>query len=206
VSGTHILTGEHSRLRRWTLYIFARYVERPLLAWGYWLLQGQYRRWGQNRLVQAALGWLVAAPFGYLGDTARPVPYPEVLRMIADDQPQVRSALMLLLRQEPDVTVVGEADDAAQVLELATGQRPDLVLLDWELPGARAVADSAGSGRRLLPALRACCPSLKVIALSGRPEARQAALTAGVDAFVSKGDPPERLLAAVNGCRRGSCE
>ena len=83
MSGTHILTGEHSHLRRWTLYIFARYVERPLLAWGYRLLRGRYRRWGQNRLVRAALGWLVAAPFSYLGDTARPIPCPEVLRMIA---------------------------------------------------------------------------------------------------------------------------
>jgi DNA-binding NarL/FixJ family response regulator len=126
--------------------------------------------------------------------------------LIADDQPQVRSALMLLLGQEPGLTVVGEADDAAQALDLATGQRPDLVLLDWELPGPRAAADPAGSGQRLLPALRACCPRLKVIALSGRPEARQAALTAGADAFVSKGDPPETLLAAVDDCRQKPCE
>jgi DNA-binding NarL/FixJ family response regulator len=39
-----------------------------------------------------------------------------------------------------------------------------------------------------------------VVALSGRPESRRTALAAGVNAFVSKGEPPERLLAAVEGC------
>lgn len=82
MSGIHILTGEQSRFRRWTLYIFARYIEMPLLYWGYRLLRGRYRRLGQNRLVQVILGWGVAVPFGYLGDTARPVPYPEILQMI----------------------------------------------------------------------------------------------------------------------------
>ncbi len=115
--------------------------------------------------------------------------------LIADDQPQVRSALRLLLKQEPGVTVVGEAEDTQQALELAAGQRPDLVLLDWELP--------KNAGQCLLPTLRARCPHTKVIALSGRPEARKEALAAGADAFVSKGDPPERVLAAVDNCMRG---
>jgi ferredoxin len=79
---THTLTGEHSRFRRWTLYVFARYIEVPLLYWGYHLLRGRFRRLGQNRLVRAALGWGVAVPLGYLGDTARPVPYPEILQMV----------------------------------------------------------------------------------------------------------------------------
>ena len=82
MSRIHALTGEHSHFRRWTLYLFARYVEMPLLAWAYHLLRGRHRRWGQNRLARTLLGWLVAAPFGYLGDTARPIPTPDVLRMI----------------------------------------------------------------------------------------------------------------------------
>ena len=44
---------------------------------------------------------------------------------------------------------------------------------------------------------------MAVIALSGQPEARQEALAAGTDAFVSKGDPLKRLLAAVDKCRLG---
>jgi hypothetical protein len=81
-SHAHILTGEQSRFRRWTLYIFARYLELPLLRWGYALLRGRYRRLGSNRLVRALIGWGVAVPMGYLGDTARPVPYAQLQRMI----------------------------------------------------------------------------------------------------------------------------
>lgn len=82
MSGLHALTGEHSRLRRWTLYLFARYLELPLINGSYQLLRGRHRRVGQNRLVRAALGWTVAAPFGYLGDTGRPMPAPKVLELI----------------------------------------------------------------------------------------------------------------------------
>ena len=65
----------------------------------------------------------------------------------------------------------------------------------------------APDGRRvaavdLLPALRQACPALSVIVLSGRPEAEDAALAAGADAFISKADPPEQLLAAIADCWR----
>jgi len=112
--------------------------------------------------------------------------------LLADDQAKVRSALRLVLEQQPGVSILGEAVDATGLLDWVRAVCPDVVLLDWELPGLKA--DS------LLPTLRQLCPHLKVIALSGRPEARQAALAAGADAFVSKGDPPEQLLAAVRDC------
>ena len=112
--------------------------------------------------------------------------------LLADDQSKGRSALRLLLEQDPGIQVLGEAVDTTGLLDWVKVACPDLVLLDWELPGLEA--DS------LLPTLRELCPRLSVIALSGRPEARRAALDAGVDAFVSKGDPPERLLAVVNDC------
>ena len=113
--------------------------------------------------------------------------------LLADDQPKVRSALRLLLEQEPGMSVVGEAAEAEGLLAQVSAVHPDLVLLDWELPGLQVASP-------VLPTLRTLCPRLSVIALSGRPDARRAALAAGADAFVSKGDPPERLMAAVNGC------
>ena len=109
--------------------------------------------------------------------------------LLADDQAKVRSALRLLLEQEPDVDIVAEAVEADDLLIQVKENCPDLVLLDWGLPGPPSKA--------LLPALHALCPHLKVVVLSGRPEARQAALDAGADAFVSKIDPPERLLVAL---------
>lgn len=78
----HAITGEHSRFRRLSLYLFARYAELPLLGWSYQLLRGRYRRVGRIRLVRALLGWSVVAPFGYAGDSARPVPTPQLLQMI----------------------------------------------------------------------------------------------------------------------------
>jgi DNA-binding NarL/FixJ family response regulator len=108
--------------------------------------------------------------------------------LVADDQSKVRSALRLLLHHEPDIDVLGEAVDATGLLDWVRATCPDLVLLDWELPGFSP---------HLLANLRELCPSLAVIALSGQPEARREALSAGVDDFVSKGDPPERLLAAI---------
>jgi len=86
VSLVHAITGEHSRFRRWSLGFFARYLEMPLLYWGYHLLRGRYRRLGAIRPVRAMLSWGVAAPFGYAGDTARPLPSAQVLRLIDAQQ------------------------------------------------------------------------------------------------------------------------
>ena len=55
----------------------------------------------------------------------------------------------------------------------------------------------------LLPALHSVCPELKFIALSAWPGLRPAILAMGVDAFVSKTDPPERLLAAIQETANG---
>jgi DNA-binding NarL/FixJ family response regulator len=114
--------------------------------------------------------------------------------LLADDQSKVRAALRLLLEEELGLSVISEAAEAEDLLVQVEAMRPDLMLLDWELPGLRTDDH--------LPALRRLCHRLKIIVLSGQPEARRAALAAGTDAFVSKGDPPERLLAAVNDCWR----
>jgi len=113
--------------------------------------------------------------------------------LLADDQAKVRSALRLLLEHQPEVEVLGEAVDTTGLLDWVKAACPDLVLLDWELPGLPAAV--------MLPLLHDQCPDLRVIALSSRPEVRQAALDAGADAFMSKGDPPERLLIAMGEVR-----
>ena len=55
--------------------------------------------------------------------------------LLADDHPRVRSALRLILEQEPNFQVVGETADATGLLLAVNEKAPDLVLLDWELPG-----------------------------------------------------------------------
>lgn len=116
--------------------------------------------------------------------------------LLADGQPKVRFALRVLLERQPGLEMAGEAANAEDLLSQAKASCPDLLLLEWELAG--------GVGVELLAALRETCPKLVVIALSGRMAARHAALAAGADAFVSKGDPPESLLTAIRACSRGT--
>lgn len=113
--------------------------------------------------------------------------------LLADDQPELRSAIRFLLEQEADVCIVGEAADAISLLAGAAQWHPDLVLLDWELPGL----SNTGSARSVINSLYASCPRVHIIVLSGRPEAGRHALASGATYFVSKADPPERLLAAL---------
>lgn len=114
--------------------------------------------------------------------------------LLADSQIKVRFALRVLLERQRGLEVVGEAATAQDLLEHQELHCADLVLLDWNLAGVVPA--------RFLSALRAGGPNVGVIVLSGWPEARDAALAAGADGFVSKGNPPEDLLAAIAHCQR----
>lgn len=109
--------------------------------------------------------------------------------IIADDQNGVRCALRLVLEQEADLELASEVINTTELLAQLSTVCPDLVLLDWELPGL--------TNLDLLARIRQVCPGVKIIALSGRPEACEQAAQAGIQGFVSKGDPPERLLDMV---------
>lgn len=115
--------------------------------------------------------------------------------LIADEQQKIRFALRLLLEREPELSVVGEAEDVESLMTQIEISYPDIVLLDWELPNT--------DGENVLCSVRKVYPNVALIVLSGRPEAKKAALAAGADAFISKGDPPERLLAEVTNFNRG---
>jgi DNA-binding NarL/FixJ family response regulator len=109
--------------------------------------------------------------------------------IIADDQPEVRSALRLLLEEKPGVKIVDEASSSYELLKKVRETCPELILLDWELPGTAPV--------ELISLLQARCQRLAIIALSSRPQMRKAALEAGVQDFICKSDPPEDLLNAL---------
>jgi len=108
--------------------------------------------------------------------------------VVGDRDVRVRSALRMLLREEPGVTLVGESSDLPSLVAQVKELKPDLILLDWELPGRPAAA--------LLLARERLEYKPRVIVFSARPESREVILAAGADAFVSKGDPPEALLSA----------
>ena len=104
---------------------------------------------------------------------------------LADTKPEERSALRLLLL-DLKMDMVGEAGDWATTLAQAPLNRTDLLLIDWDLlPSSPTAA---------LDELRQACPAALVIVLISHLDARQqAALSAGADAFISKGETPERV-------------
>jgi DNA-binding NarL/FixJ family response regulator len=116
-----------------------------------------------------------------------------MLILLADGRSKVRFALRVLLERQLGLEVVGEAVDAQDLLNKVEEDGPDLVLLDWDLPGLQA--------EQTIAMLREFCPELSVIVMSGRPETQQVALNAGVDAFIHKTSQPESLLAAIEACR-----
>lgn len=74
--------GEESVFRKISLFIFARYIEVPLLKVCYHILRGKWKWLGEKTIVKKFAGVLLAKPFGYIGDTARPVPYDELIDYI----------------------------------------------------------------------------------------------------------------------------
>ena len=106
--------------------------------------------------------------------------------LLADDHREVLSALALLLDNESWLEVVGEVADVRSLLNAAVALKPDMVLLDWDLPGLPS--------REIVHELIARRRDITIIALSSRTDAERVAIQSGASAFVSKGDPPERLL------------
>ncbi len=78
----HLVIGEQSRIRKYLLYIFAKYIEVPLLRTCYFLFRGKWKSIGDKKLFRIIGKYILARPFGYLGDSARPVPYAELTDFI----------------------------------------------------------------------------------------------------------------------------
>ena len=105
---------------------------------------------------------------------------------LADAKPVERSALRLLL-QDLKMEVVGEAADWVTTLANAPATRLDMLLVDWDLL-------PVDLGVQALAELRLACPNTILVVLISHLDARQqAALSAGADAFISKGETPERV-------------
>ncbi|MCC3769634.1 DNA-binding response regulator [Streptomyces sp. UNOC14_S4] len=119
----------------------------------------------------------------------RPAPRTRVL--LAEDQGMMRGALALLLGLEEDIEIVAQVGDGDAILPTALDTRPDVALLDIELPG-RSGLDAAAD-------LRASLPECRVLILTtfGRPGYLRRAMEAGACGFLVKDGPVEELAAAI---------
>ncbi|WP_433517165.1 response regulator [Nonomuraea sp. CA-143628] len=111
--------------------------------------------------------------------------------MIAEDQGMMRDALALLLGLEDDLEIVAQVSSGDAIVPAATEHRPDVALLDIELPGR--------SGLDVLPVLRAALPECVVLILTtfARPGYLRRAMEAGAAGFLVKDGSVEELAAAI---------
>jgi two-component system response regulator DesR len=117
--------------------------------------------------------------------------------LLADDQALVRGALSALLALEPDLEVVAEVGSGDAVLDAVLEHRPDVALLDVEMPGMDGIAAAA--------LLRDRVPEVRVLIVTtfGRPGFLRRALQAGVAGFVVKDTPAAELADAVRRVHAG---
>jgi two-component system response regulator DesR len=117
--------------------------------------------------------------------------------LLAEDQGMMRGALALLLGLEPDLEVVAQVATGDQIVPVALRVRPDVALLDIEMPGGDGITATARLRRQL--------PGCAVLILTtfGRPGYLRRAMEAGASGFLVKDGPVEELAAAVRRVHAG---
>jgi two-component system response regulator DesR len=117
--------------------------------------------------------------------------------LIAEDQAMIRGALAALLATEPDIEIVAKVERGDRVLEEALKNKPDVALLDIEMPGKDGIT-AAAELRDRLPACR-----VLILTVFGRPGYLRKAIDAGVSGFLLKDAPPDELAAAIRRTAKG---
>ncbi len=116
--------------------------------------------------------------------------------LLADDHQLVRTGFRVILEIEDDIEVVGEASDGRQAVYLAERLRPDVILMDVEMPGM----DGLEATRRITTGDG---PSVLILTTFDRDDYLFAALEAGASGFLLKNSSPESLVEAVRVIARG---
>ncbi len=119
--------------------------------------------------------------------------------LIVDDQALIRSGLRMILEAEPGITVIGEAADGREGVQLATRQRPDVVLMDIRMP----VMDGIDATRRLNTSSLEPKPRVLILTTFDLDEYVYAAIRAGASGFLLKDAPPDDLIHAIGVVARG---
>ena len=113
--------------------------------------------------------------------------------LLADDQMGLHMALRIWADQVAGITVTSAVTDLCALRRALPIEHPDVLLLDWELHGL----DDNQTRRTLISQLHDQAPTLRIIALSSRPDGRATALATGVDAFISKTESPTELTTLL---------
>jgi DNA-binding NarL/FixJ family response regulator len=116
---------------------------------------------------------------------------PKARILIVDDHPMTRAGLIHLINHQPDTFVCGEAENAAEALDLMAVSQPDLMLIDITLPGK--------SGLELIKDVKAIRPDLSILVISMHDESLYAdrVLRAGARGYITKHEGGDKLMAAI---------
>jgi diguanylate cyclase (GGDEF)-like protein len=121
---------------------------------------------------------------------------PAIRLVVADDDPAIRLVLSALIARHDDLELVGEAEDAAEAIELAARRRPDVVVLDVDMPG--------GGGVTAATAIREANPTARIVALSA--DASQGAQydmsRAGAVGYLVKGASEDEIVRVIRSSAR----
>ncbi|MEU1877121.1 response regulator transcription factor [Streptosporangium sp. NPDC020072] len=117
--------------------------------------------------------------------------------LLAEDMHMIRAALVALLRLEPDIEVVAEVTGGDEIMPAALRTRPDVAVLDIELPVVDGITASVELRERL--------PGCRVLVLTamGQPGQVRRALAEGIEAFLVKDAPGDRLADAIRRTAQG---
>jgi len=117
--------------------------------------------------------------------------------IVCDDQATVRDGLVMLLKLEPDIEIVGIAEDGAEAVEMVADKRPDLVLMDLKMP----IMNGVEATRQIVTKH----PEVKVLVLTTYADDEWVfdAIQAGASGYLLKDTPREELIKAVRGTVAG---
>ena len=118
--------------------------------------------------------------------------------LIVDDHAIVRKGILMFLRTEPSVQIVGEAEDGEDGIRLAKRLQPDVILMDLVMPGV--------DGIEAITQLKLCLPNTKIIVLTTFNERDKfhAAMEAGADGYLLKDADGDALLQAIDAVQQGN--
>ena len=117
--------------------------------------------------------------------------------LVADDHPVIREGIASILEDRPDLEIVGEARDGAEAVDQFRTLRPDVTLMDLQMPGT--------SGLEAIQAIRSEFPAARILVLTTYAGDVQAvrALKAGATGYLLKGSLRTELLDAIHNVHRG---
>ena len=112
--------------------------------------------------------------------------------LIADQRQKIRFGLQVLLQEQLGYPIIGYAADTQTLLGNLKTLKPDILLLDWNLPGMPPTD--------LVRNIQENYPEIRILIMSANPDTKSDALSTGVKFYINKGDAPTSLLKILNDC------